>query len=52
MPDAFADITAADVIVAVLTGLLLVVFVGGLFVACREAAQHVAVKWPVRWHWK
>lgn len=52
MPDAFADITAADVIVAVLTGLLLVVFVGGLFVACREAAQHVAVKWPVRWHRK
>ncbi len=45
MPDAFADITAADVIVAVLTALLLVVFVGGLFVACREAAQHLTVKW-------
>jgi hypothetical protein len=46
MADIFADVTAADVIVAVLTGLLLVVFVGGLFVACREAAQHLPVKWP------
>jgi hypothetical protein len=52
MPDIFGDIAAADVIVAVITGLLLVVFVGGLFVACREAAQHLPVKWPVRWHRK
>ena len=52
MPDIFADVTAADIIVAVITGLLVVVFVGGLVVACREAAQHMTVKWHVRWHRK
>ena len=52
MPDMVADVTTADIIVAVVTGLLVVVFVGGLFVACREAMQHVPVKWHVRWHRK
>lgn len=52
MPDIFADVTAADIIVTVLTGFLVVVFVGGLFVACREVAHHATGRWHVRWHRK
>jgi len=52
MPNLFGDVTVVDIIVVSLTGLLLIVFVGGLFVACREAAQHMTGKWHLRWHRK
>lgn len=38
----------ADVVVAVLVGLLVVVVVGGAFAACRDALRHRNVKWHVR----
>ena len=43
-------LAVADVVVAVLVGLLVVVFVGGAFAACRDALRHRNVSSHVRWH--